>query len=299
MTSRVPVDAKRQDWPRLVANAINDIIGRIEVDPITRTETTVSRTYGDTVSVSANGKQLDKFGRNRAVGTAWETVAELQGTTAEETFVTTNIIDSIVSSSASDTSQTITIEGCTVSAGGALTLVTQDAALNGQTEVTLTTPLARVNKAYIKASGTFGSPPAALVGTVYVYDNTDGITSGVPDTATATKALILPGETQANKCAAAIPSNEYWFITSFAAAIGDATGPTNFANVKMEIRDVENGGAWLQLGKTYTLWPDIIGVDREFCIPYIVPKNHDFRVSAQSDGGTCEIYAEAKGLLAS
>ena len=82
-------------------------------DPrITQAENVVASTYGDQVSVSAKRKNLNKFGRNTSVASsAFETVSEWQGSVTNETFVTTNLIDSIVSSSPSDTTQTITIEG--------------------------------------------------------------------------------------------------------------------------------------------------------------------------------------------
>jgi len=272
-------------------------------DPrVLHAERVVYTTYADSISVFSKGKDLNKFGRNRAVGTNWETVAELQGTTENETYVSTNIIDSIVSDNSSDTSKTFTIEGHTIDGSGNLTFVTQNATTNasdGQTEVTLTTPIARANRMYLKASGTFNSPQTAPAGNVYVYDNTDGISAGVPVTAAATKMLLVAGETQSEKAATSVSSVDYWIITYFQAAIGDATGPTNFATVRMESRDVENGGAWRPLGKDYTLWPDTVGVQRFFDPCLIVPKNHDWRIRAKADGGSTEIYAEAGGWLAS
>lgn len=269
------------------------------IDPrILQAERVVYSTYGDTVSVAEKAKNLNKFGRNRAIGTSWETVAEFQGTTGDETFVTTNLIDSIVSDDAGDTSQTIVIEGHTVDGSGNLTFVSQEKALTGTTEATLTTPLARATRAYVKRSGTFATTPTALDGNVYIYDNTDGISSGVPVTAAATKLMILAGETQTEKAATATSSVDYWFIQYFSCAIGDAAGPTNFATVRMETRDVPNGGAWRPLGRDYTLWPDSVGIHREFDPVLIVPKSHDWRVRAKADGGTTEIYAEAGGVLA-
>ena len=88
-------------------------------------ERSVAVTYGDRVSVYEKGKAITKFGTNSTVGTTYETVAQLQSTESNETFVTTNIIDSIVSSSASDTTQTITIEGHTIDGSGNLTFVSK------------------------------------------------------------------------------------------------------------------------------------------------------------------------------
>ena len=299
---RIPVDARRLDWPRLVAETVNAIIGKINLDPISRAENTVLKTYGDAVSVEAKGKTLNKFGRNAAVGTSFETVAEFQSTTANETFVSTNIIDSIASDDqTNDVGIVITIEGHTIDGSGNLTFVVQDATLDGtdaRTEVTLTTPLARANRAYVKASGTFDSPQATPTGNIYVYDNTDGQTAGVPTTAAATKLMILAGENQSEKAGTSISSQDYWFIADFSCAVSDATGPTNFATVRMETRDVVNGGVWRPLGRDYILWPDINGIQRVFNPYLIVPKNHDWRVRAKCDAGSSSIDASANGILA-
>jgi hypothetical protein len=109
--------------------------------------------------------------------------------------------------------------------------------------------------------------------------------------------ILLAGESQTEKAATAISQSDYWFISYFSTAIGDAAGPTNLATVRMDIRDVANGGVWRPLGRDYTLWPDVVGIQREFDPFLIVPKNHDWRVRARCDGGTATIYAEAGGPL--
>lgn len=259
----------------------------------------IETTYSDTVSVWDKAKALRKFGRNETVGTSFETLAEFQGTVANETFVTTNIIDSIVSDSTSDTTQTIVIEGHTVDGSGNMTFVSQEKTLTGQTEATLTTPLARASRAYVKQSGTFGTTPTDLVGNVYIYDNTDGISSGVPVTAAATKLTIQAGETQSQKAATTISSVDYWIITSFGAAMGITGGPSvDYVEVRMEIRDIANGGAWRPLGRTITLVPNSVGRDFTTYPCLIVPKNHDVRLRAKTNANTAEIYGEIAGYLA-
>lgn len=267
------------------------------MNAISQAERVVSTTYGETVSVSQKGKNLNKFGRNNSVGTSYETVAEFQGSETNETFVSTNLIDSIVSSSGSDT-QTITIEGHTIDGSGNLTFVVQDATLSGQTEVTLATPLARATRAYIKPSGTFNSPPAALAGTVSIYDNTGGITGGVPNTDAAVKLLISAGNAQTEKAATTTSSKDYWFISYFTAAIDDAGGPTTYIELRMETRDIANGGVWRPMGREFTVYKGVNGIAREFDPYLIVPKNHDWRIRAKCDGGTSSVYAEAGGVLA-
>lgn len=259
----------------------------------------IEENNGDVVSVWNKAKILTKFGRNETVGTSWETLAEFQGSEPNETFLTTNIIDSIVSSSGSDTTQTIVIEGHTVDVSGNMTFVSQEAALNGQTEVTLGTPLARCNRMYVKESGTFGTTPTALVGDVVVYDNTDGITSGVPDTDAAVKCIIKAGETQSQKAATTISSTDYWILTGFSAAFGVSGGPSvDYAEVRIEIRDITNGGVWLPLGRTISIVPNQIGKSVDLNPYSIVPKNHDVRLRAKTNASTGEIYGEITGYLA-
>ena len=256
----------------------------------------IETSYGDVVRYK--GKSLNKFGSNQDVGTSRETVAQFQGATANEAFVTTNIIDSISSSSASDTTQTVVIEGHTIDEVGNLTFVSQEAIIAGQTKVTLTTPMARANRMYVKSSGTFGTTPAALVGTVYCYDDTDGISAGVPVTAAATKVLIIAGKTQSEKAATSISSKDYWIITRFSAVAADASGPTGFATVQMETRDIVNGGAWRPLGREFIVFPAAVGPTREFTPLIIVPKNHDWRVVAFCNAGSSIVEADAEGYLA-
>ncbi len=257
-------------------------------------------TYGHRCTFK--GKTLNKFGRNAAVGTDWETVAEFQGTESNETFVSTNIIDSISSSDQlNDVGLTFKVEGHTIDAEGNLSFAIQDATLDGtdaRTKVTLTTPLARVTRAYVANSGTFDSPQAIPTGTIYIYDDTDGQTLGVPNTAAATKTLILAGEAQTEKASTTISYKDYWAISHFECAIADATGPTNFATVRMEMRDVKNGGVWRPFDRDFILWPDQPGVEVDYETPLIVPANHDWRVRAKCDGGSSAIQAACNGVLA-
>jgi hypothetical protein len=250
------------------------------------------------VSIWEKAKGLRKFGRNSTVGTSFETVGELQGTESNETFVTTNLIDGVSSSSASDTSQTIVIEGHTVDGSGNLTFVSQEAILLGQTEVTLTTPLARATRAYVKPSGTFGTTPTALVGNVYIYDNTGGVGSGTPTVASGTKLMISAGNTQTQKCATSTSSADYWFIDSFSAAVGVAGGSASRVEIRIELRDIANGGAWRPAGRNIELTVGQNGITYLLDPCIIVPPNHDIRVRAKTDSNTAEVVAELAGYLA-
>lgn len=258
----------------------------------------ISSTYGDTVSIQSKAKNLTKFGRtsNADSGVA-TTIAQFQGSVVNETFVSTNIIDSVVSDSASDT-ETLVIEGHTIDGSGNLTFVSQEATLTGTTEVTLGTPLARANRAYVKA-GTFASPASDLVGNVYIYDNTDGISAGVPVTAAATKCMIVAGSNQTEKCATSISSADYWLINHITVAIPAGAASTVNVEFNFEIRDVANGGVWLPLGVQISLragsqsvYQEIVGYET------IIPKNHDFRAVALSNTNNTEVLCDVSGVLA-
>lgn len=261
-------------------------------------ENVIYTTYGDRVSVEAKAKNLDKFGGNVVVGETYETVAQLQGTVSNETYVSTNLIDSIVSTSASDTTQVITIEGHTIDLLGNLTFVTQDATLTGQTEVTLTTPLARAHRAYVKDSGTFNSPYAALVGILYIYDNTGGITAGVPNTPAATKLLINAGATTSEKCATSLSSTDYWIVTLFGAGVGVVGGNAERVGFRIETRDVRNGGVWIPLSREIVIDTDQNDTSIQLKPHIIIPKNHDFRVRSRTNANTASVFSEVAGYLA-
>lgn len=283
----------------LFTRQLRRALDELDIDvSVKQAEAVVLSTYGDTVSVAAKGKNLNKFGRNLTVGNAYETVAEFQGTVANETFVSTNLIDSVSSSSASDTTQTVRVEGHTIDGSGNLTFTAQEVALNGQTKVTLTTPLARATRANVQPTGAFDSEPVPLDGTVSIYDDTDGISAGVPNTDAATKMLISAGETQSEKASTTISTGDYWFIKYFSAGIGDAGSSAGFVTVRMEARDVANGGAWRPMGREIVLIPNQTGRTINFDPVLIVPKNHDWRVRAKTDTNTAEVFAEAGGLLA-
>lgn len=275
------------------------IYKNLDRDPlVAQAQIVVDRNDGVYISATEKAKNLSKFGKNSTVGTAWETVAQLQGSESHETFVTSNIIDSIVSSSGSDTTQLIQVEGFTVDSGGDMTFVTQETQLQGQTPTALTTHLARATRAYVKPEGVFGDVPAAIVGTVSIYDNTDGETSGVPDTDAATKLIISAGETQSQKAATTISSTDYWLIKNFYASIGSAGGSGNWVEVRMETRDIAAGGAWIPTGETIVVFGGGDG-GMIVCDPLvIVPSNHDWRMVAKANANTAEVFAGARGVLA-
>ena len=120
----------------------------------------INNVYSDNVSIWQKAKSLIKFGTNGDLDSSVsETIWETGG---NEALKTANDIDVVVSTSASDT-QSVTIEGHTIS-GNDLTFVSQTVNLNGTTNVSLTTPLARANR-LVNNNGT------DFVGDITVEDN--------------------------------------------------------------------------------------------------------------------------------
>lgn len=279
-------------------------VNLVDDDPLIRHAIdTIYSTYGDTVSVGAKKKPLNKFGQKTSIGTAWTTVAQWQGSVINETFVSTNLIDSISSSDQSnDVGITVTIEGHTIDGSGNLTFVIQDATLDGtdaRTKVTLSTPLARATRAYIGNSGTFDSPQAVPTGTIYIYDDTGGVAAGVPSNDSQTKLILAAGFTQTEKTATAISQSDYWIVTGFNAGVGEGTSNAGQVTIRMEILDIFNGGVWRPLGSDIVAIVGQANPSPPPLKPYrIVPKNHDWRIRAITDSSTAPVYAEAEGFLA-
>lgn len=84
--------------------------------------------------------------------------------------------------------------------------------------------------------------------------------------------------------------------------LGDGSGGGNAEEitVRMEIRDVFNGGVWRPLGRDIVI---IVGNANPPPFPMyphrVVPKNHDWRIRAICDANSASIFAEAEGFLAS
>ena len=269
------------------------------LDPLLRfSERVILETFGDTVSVFAKSKQLNNFGvTNNADSDVRTTVAQFPGAVVNETFVSTNAIDRIVSSNAGDT-QTCTLEGHTIDGSGNLTFVTQSVTLNGQTPVTLGTPLARANQWFIAPSGTFNSPQATTLGNISIYDSSaTTVTAGTPNTAASVKLYIPAGLPQSRKCATTISSTDYWIITELLCSVRKGSSGAR-VEAQIETRDVFNGGVWRPNGAEIVCTGDTGTLTEEFFPPLIVPKNHDVRLVATSDTNNTTVNGDIQGYLA-
>jgi hypothetical protein len=226
--------------------------------------------YGDTVSIWEKGKPLVKFGKNDDLDTGTrETIWETGG---DETLKTANDIDIVVSTNAGDT-QNVVIEGHTIS-GSDLTFVTQTATLNGTTNVSLTTPLARVTRLYNDDSTDFA-------GDITVEDNGTSVNLTVKGT---------NGENQSKKCATSLSSVDYWIITGIAGGVIGSVSAT----VEFELQVKEAGKVWrTQYTFNSSNYTEVKGDE------YIIVKpNSDIRIVGTSGTNNTEAIAAIRGYLA-
>jgi hypothetical protein len=182
----------------------------------------------------------------------------------EYVWSTTAAIDSISSSSASDTVD-IQIQGLDAN----LELVTQVATLSGQTRVALTTPLIRVFRAKNNSY-----PGVNLAGTAYVYENT-ALSSGVPSDTTKIRLVVDNGDNQTLMALYTVPINYTAYMMSFYASTAGATQDTQY-QIRLKAREY-NGtdwGAW-QLKHLDAI--SDIGAGRMF---------HEYNPPQKFDGGT-------------
>lgn len=260
-----PVNQANTDTAELLSFAIREIEKR----------------QGASVSAWTDARALHKFGRNEAVGTATATVMTLPGSEVHETYpnvaASTNYITTVSSNSTAD-GETLTITGFTVD-GGNLTRVTQDAVLTGQTPVTLTTPLARVERAF-NASNT------EIAGTIYIYEN-DTYAGGVPATDAKVHLMIPAGVQQSRKAALSTASDEYLVITSYMGSLIERAQNV-FANVKLEVR--ESDGVFRMKSEVSAGAGD--SNIRHFRPYYIVKPNSDVRMTAIASGADTDVAAE-------
>lgn len=244
-------------------------------------EREIQQTYGDKVSIDRKAKSLVKFGRSAQLGTgSLETVWSVGG---NETYLSTNSISHVSSSSASDT-QEVTIEGHTLS-NSEFTFVIQTATLNGQNTVALNTDLARVSRVY-------NSDSTELVGRVVAYENT-ALSGGVPTDATKIHIDIPAGFQQSFKAATTFSKNDYFIMTGFYGSVSARqSGSVDFYP---EIRQV--GKVFRQAG---CFTGSTNGGSTEIALdpPLIVPKNADIRIRCETETNNLVVFGIFKGYIA-
>lgn len=231
--------------------------------------------FGVKASVTAKDKSLLKWGYDGDSGNSgFETVQNGGGT---ETLLTTNAINVVDSTSASDTGGIqVTIEGHYLTATGDLVFVVQTVALTGTTAVTLPTPLARCSRMYI--SGT-----EVPVGEITVNANEGGTVYN----------RILAGETQSEKCATSMSYRDYFILTHFSSSV---LGGNN-AKVEFEGEVHMKGGVW----RPQIRWAlNANQVTYHFILPtpIVVPANADLRMRYSSDIAGTRVSGFFGGVIA-
>lgn len=255
------------------------------IDPwLTHAVDVVRKNDAVNVSVRDKAKDLLKFGRNKLVGTSEATLQIQPAGILHETYASSNLINSVVSTSTGDT-ENLVIEGHTSSDGLSFVFSTQAITLTGQTAAALTTPLARVTRAYNDSS-------TSLAGTISITE-TDTYSSGVPVTPAKVHLQISAGEQNSDKASTAISATDYWFITEFTGSVLSKTAAS--AEISLEIR---------RSGKVFRVVARISASNAhngvyEFKPYLIVPPNSDVRLVAIADGANTDVSGTIEGVLAS
>ena len=242
----------------------------------------VASVYGDVVRVKP--KSLFKFGRNENVGTTTSTIMTLPVGLLEGNYVNDNLITHFASKNAGDSTYTITVEGHTLS-GGNLTFTVQSQVINGTSTVALTTPLARITRAYTTSGN--------LEGPVTFGEDTE-FSSGAPID-TAKIHLIIPNaENQSQKASTSLSSVDYWFIDSLFLDVLEKTANT-FVQARIEARPLG------QVFRPKTSWISASISNRGFINfdPFIIiPKNSDVCIQAIAASTGIDVAAGMNGYLA-
>jgi microcystin degradation protein MlrC len=185
-----------------------------------------------------------------------------------------NDIDTISSSNATDT-QTIEIQGL----NALYNEVTQTATLNGQSKVTLSTPLMRVFR--MKNTGATN-----IAGDVYCY--VDGtISGGVPTVANTIRAIIRSGNNQTLMALYTIPAGKTGYLLQ--GTTGIVSKLAGYIDGKFSIRPF---GGVFQVKRTFGL--STTGTSQhsfEFPIPLPIEEKSDIRVRVQSSANNMSCSA--------
>jgi hypothetical protein len=249
-------------------------------------EREVYSTYGQRVSIDAKAKSLLKFGKsgNLSTNAGLQTVWSVDG---NETYISTNLIDRVVSSSASDT-QEVTIEGHTIEGSGVdakFTFVVQTATLSGQTPVALTTPLARTSRVNNNGS-------TEIIGVVAVYEDS-AVTGGVPNDTTKVHINIPLGFQQSFKAATTFSNTDYFFLTGCYGAVSQKQTAT--ADFYIELREV--GKSFRQI-TCLTASSSGGSFNIEFDPAIIIPRNADVRIRCTTGTNNAVVFTNFRGYLA-
>ena len=170
---------------------------------------------------------------------------------------------------------------------GNFTFVVQQVTLNGQNQVSLATPLARVSRA-------FNNNNVDLAGDVYVYED-DTTSAGVPDTDSLVHLLIRGSENrnQSFKASTTISNVDFYIVTQFAVSL--EAKQASFVDGELEVR-LKGGVFRERLNLAASSSGGIAQVDLNPAL--IIPNNSDVRIRGLADSNGRTVSGYINGYLA-
>lgn len=248
---------------------------------LVQAEREIEEQFGQKVSIDRKAKSLIKFGKSAPLATnSLQTIWTVGG---NETYVSTNTIDSISSSSALDTEE-VYLECHTVDESGNFTFLSQVVTLNGRTRVALPVPVARVSLAY-NNNGT------ELAGRVVVYENT-ALNNGIPTDVSKIHIDIPLGLQESFKAATTFSSTDYFVLTGgFGSVSSKSAGSADFY---LEIREKDKVFRQVAAISASAAGPWEIKLDPAV----VLPKNSDIRVRVETSDNNLVVFTVFQGYLA-
>jgi len=228
---------------------------------------------------------VHKFGAAPSINTADDYVDIWDGGVYDDdlktyTFSTSADIDRVSSEDASDTFD-IEVQGLDTN----YDLTIQTVTLNGQTPVTLTTPLIRVFR--MKNVGS-----VEAVGTIFCFVNVS-TSSGVPDTLTNIRALLSVGFEQTMMAIYTIPNGKTGYINKRGASINSK----NDAKCLVQFRARAFGGVFQVKGSGSLNATGSSTVGVTMTVPLAVAAKTDILIRANSNTNDVSVSATFEIIL--
>lgn len=220
----------------------------------------------DSVIVHKFGN-IEDFDTTDGITAIWDGADDADIAEMQYTYSTTPAIDTISSSNAGDT-QVIEVHGLDAN----WNLTVQNVTLEGQTQVTLVTPLIRAFR--LKNEGVTDN-----AGHIYVFEQTaDAGGDGVPDDTTKIRALIHPSNNQTLMALYTIPNGKTGFMLSFYGAVSGAKKTASY-NISLLARPF---GKVFQLKHLSSLIEEGTSHwNHQFQVPQRYPERTDIEMRAQ------------------
>lgn len=245
--------------------------GRNSADEITNIYLEAARGNVNGVSVLHKFGHSSNFDSGDGEIVIWDGVhADLAGPKITEyTYSTSADIDTISSSDAGDT-QLVEVQG--LDSNWELTI--QEVTLNGQTDVTLTTPLIRAFR--VKNIGT-----TDFAGSVYLRTNGSAQTAGVPDVGTTVRAIVVGHDNQTQMAVYTVPDGYTLHVHHVWAGIIDNTDEQ--LQLELYVRNFEK---IFRVQRTSVLSSSVGNYESPYVIPVCYPARTDIEFKALHLGTT-------------